>query len=166
MRDADRPQDGADDVVDEERAAVIVADAGHHRRERAHERHEAGDDDRLGAVLVEELCGASTYSLLEDARVRSLEQSRTVALRRTSSRPGAPMTAARKQPDRATTAMFELALLEAKRPAVKSSESPGRMNPSSSPDSAKMISDQPDRAERVDQIDFGSRRSSDAASGL
>ena len=48
------------------------------------------------------------------------------------------MTAARKQPTR-TTAMLRSTLWRRSRPAVKSSESPGRKKPISRPDSAKMM---------------------------
>ena len=73
--DADGPEEPADDVVGEEGAVVHLADAGEDRRERAHDRHEAGEHDRLGAVLVEELVGlvARTRCLksLESGRRKS-----------------------------------------------------------------------------------------------
>ena len=61
------------------------------------------------------------------------------------------MTAARKHPT-SDDRDVQVALRAAKRPAVNSSESPGRKKPNSSPDSAKMISDQPDRPEGPDEL--------------
>ena len=48
----------ADDVVDGERRVGHRADAGDERRERADDRHEAREDDRLAAVLLVELVRA------------------------------------------------------------------------------------------------------------
>ena len=51
------PADAADDVVDGELPVGHLGRARHHRRERAEDRHEARDDDRLAAVLLVELVG-------------------------------------------------------------------------------------------------------------
>jgi hypothetical protein len=66
-RQARAPQDAPDDVVDREGAVLHAADAGDDGRERADDRHEAGQDDGLGAVLVEELLGGLDVLALEQA---------------------------------------------------------------------------------------------------
>ena len=73
-RDADGPEQRADHVVESERAAAHRADARHHGRERAHDRHEAGEHDGLRAVTVEERLGALDVLLFEQARVRAAEE--------------------------------------------------------------------------------------------
>ena len=76
QRDAGTPQDAADDVEDEERAVLHAADAGDDRRERPHDRHEAGQHEGLGAVLLEELVRLLDVLLLEQAGVGAPEERR------------------------------------------------------------------------------------------
>src|SRR5450759_4211799 len=65
---ADRdPQRAADHVVGEEDAVVHRADSRDERRERADDRDEAGEDDRLLAVLLVERLGLAEMVLLEKA---------------------------------------------------------------------------------------------------
>src|SRR5262245_1377078 len=57
QRHAAYPADAADDVEGDESPVLHLADPSHHRRERADDRHEAREDDRLAPVsLVEGLC--------------------------------------------------------------------------------------------------------------
>src|ERR671911_1926123 len=76
QRDADRPQEAADHVERDERAVVHARDTGDDRGERAHDRDEPGQDDRLGAVLVEEGVRLLDVLLLEEARVGAAEDRR------------------------------------------------------------------------------------------
>ena len=69
-RHADRPEQPADDVVHEERAVLHLSDARKHRYEGPHDGDEAGEEDRLGAVGLEELVGPLDVLLLEELRVR------------------------------------------------------------------------------------------------
>ena len=52
------PQRPADDVVERERRVAHRAGARHERHERADDRHEAAEHDRLAAVLFEEGVGS------------------------------------------------------------------------------------------------------------
>ena len=64
------PRDGADHVVGQEPAVGHPADAGEKRRKRAHDRHEAADDDREAAVFFVEALRALQIFRLEPARSR------------------------------------------------------------------------------------------------
>src|SRR5947207_7475506 len=46
------PQDRADDAKGEEADVIHAAHTGNERREGANDRHEAGEDHRLGPVLL------------------------------------------------------------------------------------------------------------------
>ena len=76
QRDAEHPDERADHVEGDERAAAHLADAGEDRRERPHDGHEAGEHDRLGAVLLEELLGAVDVLPFEQARIGPAEEPR------------------------------------------------------------------------------------------
>ncbi len=75
--DPDRPQQSTDDVVGDERPIAHVGDAGDDRCERAHDRDEAGEDDRLRAVALEEHVGLGDVLGFEQSRVRAIEQRRS-----------------------------------------------------------------------------------------
>src|SRR3990172_11211251 len=64
-----RPDQGSDDVVDDELAVTHRPDAGDERRERAYDRDEAGEEDRLGAVLLVEPLRPHEIGPLEEANV-------------------------------------------------------------------------------------------------
>jgi len=49
------PSDGADDVIDHKATEGHCAHPGYERRERPNDRHKAGDDDRLSAIVFEKL---------------------------------------------------------------------------------------------------------------
>ena len=66
-RHAHHPSDAADDVVGEEAAVVHLPDTRHDRRERADDRHEPRDHDRLRAVPLVELAGALDVLGVEQA---------------------------------------------------------------------------------------------------
>ena len=140
----------AEHVVGDERAVPHLADAGDDRGERAHDRHEPGEHDRLRAVLLEERVGLGDVLLLEQARVRPAEQ-RGPTL---PAEPVADLVAEHRGDEQADEhdrqrgqVLGELvegrarssAADEVRKPAKNSSESPGRKKPISSPDSAKMI---------------------------
>ena len=80
------PADAAEDVERQEAAVVHLADAGDDGRERAHERHEARDDDRLAAVALVELLRAQEVLAREEQRLLALEERRAPTWRRSSSR--------------------------------------------------------------------------------
>jgi len=63
------PGNAAHDVVDDELGVVHRPDAGHKRRERPHDRHEASDNDRLAAVFLVEGVRAIEMLLLEEAEI-------------------------------------------------------------------------------------------------
>ncbi len=56
-RQRDHPDHCARDVVERETAVRHLRDAGHKRRQRAHDRNEAGDDDGLAAMPLEKFVG-------------------------------------------------------------------------------------------------------------
>ncbi len=72
--DPEHPQSGADRAPQEEAAAVHPGDAGDDGDVGAHERHEAADDQRLAAVLVEERGGLVEVLALEDPAVALVER--------------------------------------------------------------------------------------------
>ena len=76
QRDAEHPDERADHVEGEERAAGHAADAGEHRCERADDGHEPRQDHRLRSVLLEELLGAVDELLFEEARLLPAEDPR------------------------------------------------------------------------------------------
>ncbi len=76
QRDAGGPGDAADERVDEVALRVHLADAGHHRDERAHDRHEPAEHDGAVAVLLEELVGLRDVLGLEQPRLRLVEDGR------------------------------------------------------------------------------------------
>src|SRR5829696_726200 len=80
QRDAHAPDEPPDDVVGGERAAVHLTHAGEHGRERAHDRNEARQENRLRAVLLEELLGPFDVLLFEDPRVGTAKQRGSRAL--------------------------------------------------------------------------------------
>ena len=65
------PQDGADDVVGGEAPVRHVGSAGDDGRERADDRHELREDDRLAAVPLVELVRADEVLAPEQQRVRT-----------------------------------------------------------------------------------------------
>ncbi len=69
QRDPDGPQGPADHVERDEGAVVHAGHAGHDRGERAHDGHEPGQHDGLGAVAVEEGLGLVDVVLLEEPGV-------------------------------------------------------------------------------------------------
>ena len=73
-READGPDERADDVVEEERPPRHLADAGQRRGEGPDDRHETGDHDRSRTVLLEERLRPFDVCLFEDAGVRLAEQ--------------------------------------------------------------------------------------------
>src|SRR6266542_834811 len=73
----DDPQQSAEDVEGQEAAVLHLPHAGHDRRERADDRHEAGDDDRLAAVLLVEIVSAPQMRGIEETGAGTVEQSRT-----------------------------------------------------------------------------------------
>ena len=76
------PEEGAGDVVEGERAVGHVAGAGDKRHERPHDGHEARDDDRLAAVLLEE-----GVRLLQVLAVEQPVQATALVVRREHFRP-------------------------------------------------------------------------------
>src|SRR3954469_11213622 len=66
------PDSCAREVVGGELPPRHLGDAGGRARQRADERHEAGDQDRLGAVALEVLVGALEVPALVDAAVRAV----------------------------------------------------------------------------------------------
>ena len=70
------PRDAADDVVGDEAAIAHSGHAGHERRERPDDRHEARDDDREPAVAVVERLRPAQVLLLEPARIGLIEDAR------------------------------------------------------------------------------------------
>ena len=60
------PADGADHVEGEKAPVPHLTDAGDERRERANDRHEARDDDRLTAVALVELLRSEEVLLVEE----------------------------------------------------------------------------------------------------
>lgn len=74
QRHPDAPEHAPDDVERDERAVVHPAHTGDDRREGPHDGHEAGQHQRLRAVLLEELVGLLDVLLLEEAGVRALEE--------------------------------------------------------------------------------------------
>ena len=60
------PEHAAGHIVTLKPAVAHAAGARHERREGAHDRHEAGDDDGFTAVPFEELVGAIQIGLLEN----------------------------------------------------------------------------------------------------
>ena len=68
-RDGGDPERGAHGRPDEEVPAVHPADAGDQRDVGAHDRHEAPDDQGLGAVLLEEVVGLVEVLLADDPAV-------------------------------------------------------------------------------------------------
>ena len=75
-REAEAPQHGADEVVERVLAPWHVADARGDGRERAHDRHEAGQDDRQAAEALEERVRALDVLDAEDAGFLALEDRR------------------------------------------------------------------------------------------
>src|SRR5581483_4307936 len=63
------PPDASEDVVEEEPAVLHPADAGDHRRERADDRDEPGEDDGLAPVALVELARADEVPPGEPARL-------------------------------------------------------------------------------------------------
>src|SRR5262245_21170367 len=72
-RHAPDPQHPADDVEGDEPAVGHRPDAGDDRRERADDRHEAREDDRLAAVAVVKVLGAQQMCPTEEQRVLATE---------------------------------------------------------------------------------------------
>ncbi len=70
------PQHAADQVEDHEAAVVHPAHPGDDRGEGAHDRHEAGQHDRLRSVSLEEGGGLLDVLLLEDPGVGAAEEAR------------------------------------------------------------------------------------------
>ena len=68
------PPDRADEVVEDEASTAHLRRAGDKRHERAHDRHEAAEDDGLAAVVLEELVRPLQMLAIEqamgDARAR------------------------------------------------------------------------------------------------
>ena len=93
QRHREHPRRAADDVVARELAVAHLRDAGDDGHERADERHEARDDDRLPAVLLVEVVRRLQVLGPEQAGARPVEDVRARAARRwcSSSRPrGSP----------------------------------------------------------------------------
>ena len=114
-------------------AVVHRPDAGHERRERADDRHEAGDDDRLAAVLLVERVRRSRCFLLRNRDFplntfgpRYLPIRSSPCRRRSRRR-----TASRTPPRRSGLPSAAIA------PAANSSESPGRNGVTTRPVSQK-----------------------------
>ena len=76
-REAEAPQHRADEVVERVPAPRHVPDARGDRRERAHDRHEAGQDDRQAAEALEERVRALDVLHAEDAGLLALEHRRS-----------------------------------------------------------------------------------------
>ena len=72
-RQAEAPQQRADQVEERVLALVHVADARGDGREGADDRHEAGEDDRQPAEALEERVRALDVLDAEDARFLALE---------------------------------------------------------------------------------------------
>ena len=70
------PQQGAEDAEREKPQIIHAADARHERRERAEDRHEARDDDRLAAVLFVKLVRALQMFFIQKARCFTAEHAR------------------------------------------------------------------------------------------
>ena len=119
------PQRGADGRPDEEVAAVHPADPGDERDVGAHDRHEAADDQGLGAVLLEEVVGLVEVLLADDPAV-------VVAQRRARSRDRSrSRRRCRRRPRRRARGSRPRGGCRASPPAMKmpianSRESPGR----------------------------------------
>ena len=75
-REPEAPEHRADEVVERVLAPWHVADAGGDRREGAHDRHEAGEDDRQPAEPLEERVGALDVLDAEQAGFLAFEDGR------------------------------------------------------------------------------------------
>ena len=150
MRHAADPEDGADDVVGGELPVAHLADAGDDRRERPQDRHELRQDDRLAAVPLVVLVRHPQVLAAEQQRVGPAVERLAGAIADLVAG-GVADDRRRNQRQRSASAKSR-SPRAANRPAVMSSESPGRKNPMSSPVSAKMISDQAVEADDADQL--------------
>ena len=148
---------GADRVVDRVAPVVHVADAGGDRGEGADDRHEPGEHDRDRAQALEELVRAHHVLAAEQAALLALEDARTRPCGRSDS-PTSP-------PRKAATAMLRQTIqigiwmpvgssiivpVKVSTPVMISSVSPGRMNPTSSPVSAKTMRQTTEQSPRAD----------------
>ncbi len=112
-------------------------DAGHERGERADDGDEAGEDDRLAAVLLVEAVRAVEIFLLQEADLAAEGPRPDVGPDPVVDRvaeDGGDASAARR-----ATRTFERARCAANVPAANSSESPGRKGVTTRPVSQKMI---------------------------
>ena len=73
-REPARPQHATDHAVRGVHALVHIAYARHRSDEGAHDGHEAGQNDRLGPVLGEELVGRFDVPRFEEPRIGLVEQ--------------------------------------------------------------------------------------------
>ena len=152
-----------DDVVGDERAVAHRADAGHDRRERAHDGHEAGQHDGLRRRTARRSVWAfTTFCGLKRRDFGPVEQRRADLL----AEPVADLVARRMRPPRRRRRRAAAAAggcrrrVEARKPAMNSSESPGRKNPMSRPGLGEHDGrqQQPARPARAASRGSGSRR--------
>ena len=146
------------------------ADARDDRRERPHDGHEAGQDEGLRAVLLEELVGLVDVLLLEELGVRPVEERRADLLAEHVARLVADDRGDHDQGADQPQREVQHCPSAISRPAVNSSESPGRKKPMSRPDSAKTIeqdADQPNgsRSDSPDPASSGRAQASSRVPG-